>query len=173
MKRILKISIIAILSVVVWIAAILYIGPRVELFPDWFFHSVLLIPVFAPLAFGLYLLYSLIVGVKAFKTVPEESERLQLDIARYVTWRSHGSRREPPWGRGASPVGPRVARAALFVTTALCILATHVAPAISSTSEPRNPWKPGASPPVRRRTSKQCFTPSSARRQRKAISAAF
>jgi hypothetical protein len=39
-------------------------------------------PVLAVLAFGAFLLASLIYGVATFKTVPEEAESLQLDIAR-------------------------------------------------------------------------------------------
>jgi hypothetical protein len=82
MLRILKIALIAILSIVLWIATLLYIAPRFDEFPAWVFNLVLSLPIILPAAFGLYLLFCLIVGVKAFKTVPKEAENLQKDIAR-------------------------------------------------------------------------------------------
>lgn len=90
MKRIFKISLIAILCIVLWIATLLYLAPRFEEIPDFVFDLVLLLPLVVPALFGLYLLFCLIVGVKAFKTVPEEAEKLQKDIARWVFLRLSG-----------------------------------------------------------------------------------
>lgn len=84
MKRIIKISLIAILSIVLWIATLLYIAPKYDEIPAWVFDTVISLPIIIPALFGLYLLFCLIVGVRAFKTVPEEAEKLQKDITRYV-----------------------------------------------------------------------------------------
>ncbi len=84
MKRIIKISLIAILSIVLWIATLLYIAPKYDEIPAWVFDTVISLPFIIPALFGLYLLFCLIVGVRAFKTVPEEAEKLQKDITRYV-----------------------------------------------------------------------------------------
>lgn len=82
MKRIVKLCLVAILCIVLWLATLLYLAPRLEEYPDWLFDAVFLAPLFVAGAFCLYLLYSLVVGVKAFKTVPEESESLKKDISR-------------------------------------------------------------------------------------------
>ncbi len=84
MIRIIKITLITILCIVLWIAALFYIAPKYEEFPAWVFDLVLSLPIIIAALFGLYLLFCLIVGVKAFKTVPEEAENLQKDITRYV-----------------------------------------------------------------------------------------
>ena len=82
MKRIFKIAIVAISCIVLWLALLLHLAPRLEQYPDWVFDTVFLTPLIAAGAFALYLLFCLVPGVKAFKTVPEESENLQQDIAR-------------------------------------------------------------------------------------------
>jgi hypothetical protein len=81
MLRIVKIILITILSIVAWAALSLYIAPR-ENIPDYVFNTVITLPVTVPVLFALYMLYSLIIGVKQFKTVPKEAESLQKDIAR-------------------------------------------------------------------------------------------
>ena len=82
MKRSIKIALISILSLVLWIALLLYVAPREDVFPEIVFNILLTLPVSVPVLFGVYLLFCLIIGVKNFKTVPEEAENLRKDIAR-------------------------------------------------------------------------------------------